>query len=164
MILTFMMPKGQLGPDTMRQMERMVMLQAVDSHWVRHLTALDELREGIGLRAIGQRNPLVEYKREAYAAFEQLLADIKSTVAGQILRPVQGPRRQRVRPTRFSGASGGEAGSSRPAVKSRTTVGRNSPCPCGSGRKYKQCCMRKGLTPEQAAAQASAREREKARA
>jgi preprotein translocase subunit SecA len=157
--------EAEIGPEMMRRLERMVMLQAIDSHWMRHLTALDELREGIGLRAVGQRNPLVEYKREAFTAFEQLLDDIQATVAGQILRPVQEPRRRRVRPTRFSGARGGQAPESRPASvrRKKSDVGRNSPCPCGSGRKYKQCCLPKGLSPEEAAAQGTGRARERTR-
>jgi preprotein translocase subunit SecA len=145
-----------LSPQVMRQLERIVMLRAIDRRWIRHLTALDELREGIGLRAIGQRNPLIEYKREAFGAFETLLAEIKGDIAHFILNtPVQarptGPSRMR-----YSGASGGTAGSARPSRKSKTKVGRNSPCPCGSGKKYKNCCLRKGLSPEEAASQGSA--------
>jgi preprotein translocase subunit SecA len=145
-----------LSPQVMRQLERIVMLRAIDRRWIRHLTALDELREGIGLRAIGQRNPLIEYKREAFGAFETLLAEIKGDIAHFILNtPVQarptGPSRMR-----YSGASGGTAGSARPSRKGKTKVGRNSPCPCGSGKKYKNCCLRKGLSPEEAASQGSA--------
>ena len=135
----------------MRQEERLVMLRAIDNRWVHHLTALDELREGIGLRAIAQRNPLVEYKREAFEAFEQLLADIQSDIARFILNTRvaerQGPRR-----TRLAGA-GATSGAKPQQARRKSKVGRNSPCPCGSGKKYKNCCMRKGLSPEQAAAE-----------
>ena len=139
------------GEEPMRQLERLVMLRAIDSRWVRHLTALDELREGIGLRAIGQRNPLVEYKREAFDTFEELLDNIKHDVAGMILNVSFQVQPRKPQPVRYAGASGGSAGSLRPA---RAKVGRNDPCPCGSGKKFKNCCMREGLSPEEAAAKA----------
>ncbi|MBN1399407.1 MAG: preprotein translocase subunit SecA [Anaerolineae bacterium] len=144
----------RLGADMMRHIERMVMLQIIDNLWVRHLTGLDELREGIGLRAIGQRNPLVEYKREAFMAFDQLLDEIQGTIARLILNTSPRQPARQARPTRLAGASGGSAGSMRPARTHKTKVGRNDPCPCGSGLKYKQCCLKKGLSPEEAAAQA----------
>jgi preprotein translocase SecA subunit len=142
--------QGDVEP--MRQLERLIMLRAMDHHWTRHLTALDELREGIGLRAVGQRNPLVEYKREAFDTFEALLANIKRDVANLVLntRFVAEPRAPRR--MRYAGATGGSAGSLRPARSAK--VGRNDPCPCGSGKKYKNCCLREGLSPEQAAAKA----------
>jgi preprotein translocase subunit SecA len=146
-----------LGEEQMRAIERVFMLRVIDHHWVRHLTALDELREGIGLRAFGQRNPLVEYKREAYTAFDQLLGDIQRDIANVIL----GVRLQKQpvktaspRATRYSGASGGSAGSVRPALRHKDKVGRNDPCPCGSGKKFKTCCLLEGLSPEEAAAKA----------
>ena len=145
----------ELGADVMRQLERVLMLRIIDNHWVRHLTALDELREGIGLRAFAQRNPLVEYKREAFSAFEQLLAAIQSDVANLILNMRLERAPASPRPRRFAGASGGSAGSMRPPRRSK--VGRNDPCPCGSGKKYKACCLRKGLSPEEAAALAKER-------
>jgi preprotein translocase subunit SecA len=150
-----------MGQEQMRQVERIVMLRAIDSRWVHHLTALDELREGIGLRAYGQRNPLVEYKREAFSAFDTLLADIQSDVASVILNvrlqqvPMMGAR-SRPQATRFSGASGGSAGSMRPSPVRKSKVGRNDLCPCGSGKKYKNCCLREGLSPEEAAAKGAA--------
>lgn len=148
--------EAELGTEGMRQMERLLMLRVIDTRWIRHLTALDELRNGIGLRAIGQRNPLVEYKREAYQAFEQLMQDIQSDVAHYVLNiqvARQEPaRRQRVSYSGSSSASGSPEKQRQRRAPAR--VGRNDPCPCGSGKKYKQCCLPKGLTPEQAAAQA----------
>ncbi|MBC7255223.1 MAG: preprotein translocase subunit SecA [Chloroflexi bacterium] len=141
----------ELGPDLMRQIERVVMLRSIDNRWVRHLTALDELREGIGLRAIGQRDPLVEYKREAFQAFEQLLNDIQADIANFILNVQVARQPVAPRPTQYAGASGGAAGSL--SAPKHAKVGRNDPCPCGSGKKYKNCCLRKGLSPEEAAAQ-----------
>jgi preprotein translocase subunit SecA len=143
-----------LETEVMREIERVIMLRSIDNRWVRHLTALDELREGIGLRAVGQRNPLVEYKREAFQAFEQLLDDIKADIAGLILNVQVARRPAAPRPTQLAGASGGAAGSVATSSPRRVKdVGRNDPCPCGSGKKFKACCLRQGLTPEQAAAQ-----------
>ncbi|MCD6518501.1 MAG: preprotein translocase subunit SecA [Anaerolineae bacterium] len=142
----------RIGEEQMRQIERFVMLRMIDHHWMRHLTALDELRQGIGLRAIGQRNPLVEYKREAFQAFEQLQENIKTDIANFVLNVRFEEQPRRPRPVRYSGATGGAAGSLRPARKHKLKVGRNDPCPCGSGKKYKNCCLRKGLSPEEAAA------------
>ena len=145
----------ELGADAMRQMERMIMLRVIDTRWIRHLTALDELRNGIGLRAVGQRNPLVEYKREAYQAFEQLMQDIQSDVAHFVLN-MQVAQRQPTprRRLQYSGSNAAAASPKERQRRSTSSVGRNDPCPCGSGKKYKQCCLPKGLTPEQAAAQA----------
>jgi len=141
--------EAELGED-MRKIERLVMLRVIDTHWVRHLTDLDELREGIGLRAVGQRNPLVEYKREAYNSFETLLQKIQSDIAEMIMnvRLVQEPKAAHA--TRYSGA--GVSSQSKSAPVRKTKIGRNDPCPCGSGRKYKNCCLLEGLSPEQAAA------------
>ena len=139
----------------MRQLERLLLLRIIDTRWIRHLTALDELRNGIGLRAVGQRNPLVEYKREAFQAFEQLMQDIQSDVAHLVLnfevtRREPSPRRR----LQYSGSSAAAAGEGAAQRRSSARVGRNDPCPCGSGKKYKHCCLPKGLSPEQAAAQA----------
>jgi len=142
-----------LGPEVLRQVERFVMLRSIDQRWVRHLTALDELREGIGLRAYGQRNPLVEYKREAFDAFASLLDAIKGDVSALVLNARIQAQPTMPRPTRLSGATGGSAGSTAaPAQRRASKVGRNDPCPCGSGKKYKNCCLREGLSPEAAAA------------
>lgn len=147
----------EMGPENMRQLERLLMLRVMDNRWVRHLTDLDELREGIGLRAFGQRNPLVEYKREAFSAFESLLENIQSDLAGFVLNTrIQAAPIAPRRPVAYSGASVGAAGNERPSTnKHKAKVGRNDPCPCGSGLKYKQCCLRENLTPEQAAAKAA---------
>jgi len=144
-----------MDPEEMRRLESIVMLRTIDSRWVRHLTSLDELREGIGLRAYGQRNPLVEYKREAFDSFESLMDSIKSDIANSILNVRFQAQPALPRAMRYAGASGGSAGSMRPVR--RTKVGRNDPCPCGSGLKYKNCCLREGLTPEEAAAKAGAK-------
>ncbi|MCL6430413.1 MAG: preprotein translocase subunit SecA [Anaerolineae bacterium] len=131
--------EAQLGSETMRQLERLVMLHTVDNLWVRHLTALDELREGIGLRAYGQRDPLVEYKREAHDMFSELTDTIRREIAHGIYRAqlvrAEPIRRREMHPNVASEAPAPRRSGARP--------GRNDPCPCGSGRKYKNCCLRK---------------------
>jgi preprotein translocase subunit SecA len=124
----------ELGPDVMRQAERVVVLRIIDSLWVRHLTALDDLRNGIGLRAYGQRDPLVEYKVEAHRMFEELLRAIQHDVAHTIFhvsvaREQPRPRPQMAMTNRESGQP----------VKAGRKIGRNDPCYCGSGKKYKFC-------------------------
>ena len=129
------------------------MLAAIDRRWVRHLTALDELRDGIGLRAIGQRNPWSSTSA-GVRHVRALLDDIKTDVAQMILNAQLQHRRPAlpVRNVQYAGASGGSAGSERQPARAAKKVGRNDPCPCGSGKKYKQCCLREGLSPEEAAA------------
>jgi preprotein translocase subunit SecA len=116
----------ELGPDNMRIAERLVMLRVIDRLWMYHLTAMEHLRQGIGLRAVGQEQPLMVYKREGHALFEALLAGIQHDVAHSIYRvgiSKEAPKRKE-------------------AVPVGKKVGRNDPCPCGSGKKYKYCCGR----------------------
>jgi len=114
----------ELGPDNMRIAERLVMLRVIDRLWMDHLTDMEHLRQGIGLRAVGQEQPLMVYKREGHASFEALLAGIQHDVAHSIYRV--GIAR--------------EAPKKKEAVLVGKKVGRNDPCPCGSGKKYKHCC------------------------
>jgi preprotein translocase subunit SecA len=130
----------QLGDDTMRQAERAIMLNAIDSLWVRHLTDLDALREGIGLRAYGQQDPLVAYRKEAFEMYESLLENVREIVARDVFRvqirqPPAPPPRAALRTNLAAGGTG------RKPVKTAGSqgIGRNDPCPCGSGKKYKHC-------------------------
>jgi preprotein translocase subunit SecA len=120
---------------------RDIMLQAVDSLWVRHLTDLDVLREGIGLRAYGQQNPLVAYKKEAHEMYQGLLAQIRDTIVNNLFRvPVAATPQPRPQRQLVTNLQGGEARRQQP-VKStaKERMGRNDPCWCGSGKKYKRC-------------------------
>jgi preprotein translocase subunit SecA len=120
------------------QHDRQVMLQVIDNLWVRHLTDLDNLREGIGLRAYGQQDPLVAYKKEAHEMYQDLLATIQHDIVNRVFRPVE-IRIQRPRPVREL-RTNLEGGKTRGPVKAvDKKVGRNDPCPCGSGKKYKHC-------------------------
>ncbi len=132
-----------LGPELMRKLERVWILNVIDRLWIQHLTAIDDLREGIGLRAYGQRDPLIEYKVEAARMFDELQLAIRTEVVATIYHlQVQQPAPQpRPRPRFFGGDGRGDGtnGASRQPVRAGAKVGRNEPCPCGSGRKYKKC-------------------------
>jgi preprotein translocase subunit SecA len=134
------------GPQVMRQIEKIVMLQTLDALWKDHLLAMDHLKEGIGLRGYAQQNPLVEYQKEGFSMFELMMGVMQQDVAEKIFS-VQVTRQQEVerieqpRPQKVVMSHGGEreeAGST-PVKREGDKVGRNDPCPCGSGRKYKRC-------------------------
>ena len=132
--------EAELGPETMREIERVIMLRIVDEKWMDHLDAMDQLREGIGLRAYGQKDPLIEYKFEGYEMFQNMIDTIQDDVVRYIFRVnVVQPQKQQQRQVvenRYA-----EEGAKQP-VRKENKVGRNDPCPCGSGKKYKKCCGR----------------------
>jgi preprotein translocase subunit SecA len=142
----------QLG-ELMPQAERITLLRAVDNLWVRHLTDLDALREGIGLRAFGQQNPLIAYKKEAADTYDMMLESIRSQVARDIYRvqPAQSAPASAPAQRRLSVSGTSSSGSSKGRTPVRTiasdVIGRNDPCPCGSGKKYKQCHGAPGAGP-----------------
>ena len=127
----------EMGEDQMRTLERLVMLQVIDKLWVEHLTSMDHMRQGIGLQAYGQRDPLVEYKSEGFRMFQALLQNIEYDVAHMIfnvrLAPIMARPAQQIGQTNHPQEAG--------PVRRKATgkVGRNDPCPCGSGKKYKNC-------------------------
>lgn len=134
--------EAQQGSDEERLLERLVMLDAIDKLWVRHLTALDELRGGIGLRAIAQQDPLVTFKREAFGMFEQLNAEIKSQITHSIFHAqITRVPQQQSRPMQESRARDEETRRAQPKKSANLKLGRNDPCPCGSGKKFKNCHM-----------------------
>ena len=138
------------GEEHMRLAERLTYLRVLDNAWIDHLEAMDSLRNGIGLRAIGQRDPLVEYKSEAYKMYQQLIAGIEAEIAGMIFRvnvTVQ-PQEAPVETVLTKAAEGASSNTSEETAKPKPKkkaqsdkVGRNDPCPCGSGLKYKKCGM-----------------------
>jgi preprotein translocase subunit SecA len=142
------------GPELMRQLERLVMLRAVDNRWVRHLTDLDELREGIGLRAFAQQDPLIAYRREASEMYNDLIESISRDVVTAIYH-AQFVMRPTV-PVRHVQTNRGDGGGAPPPARSQKTLGRNDLCWCGSGRKYKNCHMRSDLGRAEAPAAAGA--------
>ena len=150
-----------VDPQAMRQYERAILLQSLDSHWREHLAALDHLRQGIHLRGYAQKNPQQEYKREAFELFSMMLESIKVEVT-KILRTVEirspealasaeeleAPKNLHYQHAEFTGSEAVEAEPEgdvavaeqpQPFVRPGQKVGRNDPCPCGSGKKYKQC-------------------------
>jgi len=131
--------EDELGAEVMRELERAVLLRMVDEKWMDHLDAMDQLREGIGLRAYGQKNPLIEYKFESYQMFQNMIDTIREDVVRYIYRVnvVQAPQPQR---QTVENKYLEEAASS--PVRNEVKIGRNDPCPCGSGKKYKKCCGR----------------------
>ena len=133
----------QLEPENMRTLERLLMLRTVDVAWVQHLTTMDDLRQGIGLHAYGQRDPLVMYKTEGSRLFQGLLDRIQHDVVHSIfqvsLGPAAGSRRADSRPKASPMAAASGRQREAVAVGGRNKIGRNEPCPCGSGKKYKRC-------------------------
>jgi preprotein translocase subunit SecA len=156
------------NPESLHHMERYIILQAIDTQWQDYLRNMDTLRQGVGLRAYGQRDPLVEYKHEAYAMFSDLMDRIKSEIAHHIFRAATSAEAFRSfvqqlpmmyvheevqslgAPGSASAAAPGDAGNEAamqaalkekgtPIVREGPKVGRNDPCPCGSGKKYKKC-------------------------
>ncbi len=139
----------QIGPELMRHLEKVFMLQAVDSQWKDHLLAMDHLKEGIGLRGYGQKDPLIEYKKEGFEMFEEMKLRIVETTVENLFRikaaakeqgqEIERKQRRQMANLSFVGA-GDAAASAKPApVHVGQKVGRNDPCPCGSGLKYKKC-------------------------
>ena len=138
------------GEDVMRELEKVIMLRVVDNKWMEHLDHMDMLREGINLRAYGQRNPLVEYKIEALAMFEEMEAAIQDQIASLMYHVSIVQREEDLLQDRLQTARASHGDDSTPAeTKKRAKtadgkkVGRNDPCPCGSGKKYKNCCGRR---------------------
>jgi len=133
----------KLGEELMRGLERMVLLHIIDSQWKDHLYNMDSLKEGIGMRGYGQRDPLIEYKREAYEMFEDLIQRIKEEVAEFIFKVevFREPSSEKVLVDNSQPVSVNV--SHNKSEKRKIKVGRNDLCPCGSGKKYKYCCGRK---------------------
>jgi len=160
--------EAEIGEESMRVLERLVMLRVIDILWVEHLTAMDEMRQGIGLTAYGQQDPLVVYKREAHDMWDQLLVNIRRQITHSIYhvqlapaaapppaaepvgaragrgQPPNGAPAEEAAPTRARAQAApvrsGMAAARRPVGAQK--IGRNDPCPCGSGKKYKKCCGR----------------------
>lgn len=131
--------------ENMRELERVALLRSVDTHWMAHLDAMDDLRGGVGLAAYAQRNPLNEYRIAAGEMFENMIADIRTDTVRMILfsRPAEQIKRAEIAKQKAASVAsvGGETVKKRPVVKKAAEkIGRNDPCPCGSGKKYKKCC------------------------
>jgi preprotein translocase subunit SecA len=136
--------KNEIGENDFKALQRYILLQVIDHRWLDHLQDMEHMKEGIGLRGYGQLDPLREYKKEGYALFEELMTRIRTeslTTLGRVSlvrqkRPEEAPTR-RQRAMQFSHGEG-----EKPVTVKREgkKIGRNDPCPCGSGKKYKKCC------------------------
>jgi preprotein translocase subunit SecA len=144
------------GAETQRQLEKLLLLQMVDTHWKEHLLSMDHLKEGIGLRGYGQKNPLNEYKREAFQLFTGVIHTIKQQTVSHLFRvrvvdPVEVERLEEERRRKQAEEqerllsrhlAEGDQGGQQPVRREGDKIGRNADCPCGSGKKYKKCCGR----------------------
>jgi preprotein translocase subunit SecA len=130
----------EIGTEALEELQRYILLRVVDNKWMDHLDAMDQMREGIGLRAYGQSDPLVEYKMEAVHMFEEMIASIQEDVISYLYKIKIVPQQEQ-RPRQVVESRGDDDERPKP-VRVAHTVGRNDPCPCGSGTKYKKCCGR----------------------
>ena len=143
----------EIGSDQMRELERVVMLKVVDEKWMNHIDSMDELKNGIGLRAYGQKDPVVQYRLEGFDMFDEMISDIKIDVTKILMHIRQQGEAKRQETVKITGAAleaihsvdgGSKIGTDvdRTVRNEGPKVGRNDPCPCGSGKKYKNCCGR----------------------
>ena len=143
---TFERKEAELSFEVMRELERVVMLRVVDEYWMDNIDAMDDLKQGIGLRAYAQHDPVVAYKEEGYEMFQAMVNAIREETIRRVFllwpRPTQEIKRQRVAKETGTAAAVNSEVKKQPVRKDKK-VGPNDPCPCGSGKKYKKCCMQK---------------------
>ena len=148
-VATYQAKEAQYGSAMMRELERVVMLRVVDEYWMDNIDAMDELKQGIGLRAYGQHDPVIAYKEEGYEMFQAMITAIREETVRRMftvqIRPTQEVKRVKV--AKETGASGTAEATvkKQPVRKAANKVGPNDPCPCGSGKKYKKCCRDKDV-------------------
>ena len=149
---TYEAKEAAYTPAIMRELERVIMLRVVDEYWMDNIDAMDDLKQGIGLRAYGQHDPVVAYKEEGYQMFEAMIRAIKEETIRRMflvqLRTNQEVKREKV--AKETGTAGAAAATvkKQPVRNASKKVGPNDPCPCGSGKKYKKCCMQKDKLAE----------------
>jgi preprotein translocase subunit SecA len=143
---TYAAKENAYGEKVMRELERVVMLRVVDEYWMDNIDAMDDLKQGIGLRAYGQHDPVIAYKEEGYQMFEAMVTAIREETVRRMflvqLRTNQEVKREKVAKETGTGAASQSEVKKAPVRKAQKT-GPNDPCPCGSGKKYKKCCMQK---------------------
>ena len=126
----------EIGEERFREIERVVLLQVVDRKWMDHIDAMDQLRQGIGLRAYGQEDPVIAYQVEGFEMFEEMTASIQEDTV-KLLFNIESP--DKMQRKRMAQPVSTNVKKQKPIVKGKK-IGRNDPCPCGSGKKYKKCC------------------------
>ena len=149
-VQTYEKKEAAYTPKVMRELERVVMLRVVDEYWMDHIDAMDDLKQGIGLRAYGQHDPVVAYKEEGYEMFQAMINAIREETVRRMflvqLRPAQEVKREKVaKETGATGTASAESVKKQPIRNKAQKVGPNDPCPCGSGKKYKKCCRDKDI-------------------
>ena len=151
-VQTYERKEATLTPNVMRELERVVMLRVVDEYWMDNIDAMDDLKQGIGLRAYGQHDPVVAYKEEGYQMFEAMIAAIREETVRRLflvqVQPRQEIKRQKVAKEIGTNTPADKTVKQQPVRKAANKVGPNDPCPCGSGKKYKKCCMQKDKTTD----------------
>ena len=144
--------EAAVTPAIMRELERVVMLRVVDEYWMENIDAMDDLKQGIGLRAYGQHDPVIAYKEEGYEMFQNMINAIREETIRRMflvqLRPQQEVKREKVAKETGTAAASQTAVKKQPVRNASKKVGPNDPCPCGSGKKYKKCCMQKDKTAD----------------
>ena len=141
----------EIGQEEMRELERVVMLKVVDEKWMNHIDSMDELKNGIGLRAYGQKDPVVQYRLEGFDMFDEMINDIKVDITKILMHIRQQGEAKRQETVKITGAAleaihsvdgGAKIGTDvdRTVRNDAPKTGRNDPCTCGSGKKYKNCC------------------------
>jgi len=145
-VQTYDRKEAAYTPSFMRELERVIMLRVVDEYWMDNIDAMDDLKQGIGLRAYGQHDPVIAYKEEGYEMFQAMINAIREETIRRLflvqLKPAQEVKREKV--AKETGASGAPDKSvKKQPVRAAKKAGPNDPCPCGSGKKYKKCCMQK---------------------
>ena len=128
--------------EQIREIERVILLKVIDNKWMAHIDDMDQLRQGIGLQAYGQRDPLVEYKMSGYRMFEEMTAAIREDTVRILFHIRVEQKVEREPAAKVTGTNKDDSVAKAP-VKNETKIYPNDPCPCGSGKKYKQCCGRK---------------------
>ena len=149
---TYEAKEAAVSPNVMRELERVVMLRVVDEYWMDNIDAMDDLKQGIGLRAYGQHDPVIAYKEEGFAMFEAMIQAIREETVRRMflvqVRVNQEVRREKVAKETGTAAASKSEVKKQPIRNAANKVGPNDPCPCGSGKKYKKCCMHKDKTAE----------------
>ena len=144
---TYEAKEQDMTPEVMREVERVVMLRAVDEYWMDNIDAMDDLKQGIGLRAYGQHDPVIAYKEEGYQMFQAMITAIREETVRRMftvrLKPKQEIKRTKVAKETSTNSTDGSV--KQQPVRKSNKVGPNDPCPCGSGKKYKKCCRDKDL-------------------
>ena len=144
---TYNAKEAAYGDKLMRELERVIMLRVVDEYWMDNIDAMDDLKQGIGLRAYGQHDPVIAYKEEGYEMFQAMIQAIREETIRRLflvqVRPQQEIRREKVAKETGTTAAGQSQVKQAPVRNAAKKVGPNDPCPCGSGKKYKKCCMQK---------------------